>query len=59
MAKKLLIEGDSMNTIDCQRGKVNLSWKVTSILQDNLQLLESFEEYEASHFLREGNRTAD
>lgn len=59
--KKLLVEGESLNIINCLKGKAKLSWKVTNILKDTLKMLdlESFEEYEVIHVLREGNTAAD
>lgn len=57
--KKLLVERDSWNIINYLKGKAKLSWKVTGILQNILQMLESFEEYGAGHVLREGNSAAD
>lgn len=56
---KVWVEGDSLNIINNLRNISHPSWMVESLINDALNILDSFNQYFISHVYKEGNRLAD
>lgn len=57
--KKVWVEGNSINIINCLIEKQRPSWAIESFVRDSISMLKTIEEYFISHIYREGNWLTD
>lgn len=57
--KKIWLEGDSLNIINCLNKKTTPSWKISNIIYEAIQIINSFDMCVISHNFREANGLAD
>ena len=57
--KSLLIEGDNTTVIQALAGKVQVPWKITTIIEDISIWLNQDTHFQVKHIYREANMAAD
>ena len=53
--KRIWLEGDSLNIINCLKKKTTPSWTISNMINESIQIINSFEICVISHNFREAN----